>query len=431
MHAKMVGKSMSGNSVKNFLMLQGGANPFFKVLGAELQALGYGVQRINFCGGDWLFWHGADTIDYRGSQEAFGEFLIGYAKNKGFTDLIVFGDVRPLHKVAIAWACANNVRVHVMDEGHMRPHWLTFERGGTNGLSPIPSDPKWHLETARELTSQDAPEKVGGGMHLRIRYDILYNVANTLMLWRYPNYRTHRPYNIYVDYWSWIKRLIHIRADAQGANVDIDKLIKSAQPFYLFALQLDTDTQIRVHSKFGGVPGSISAVIEDFAANAPPDTVLCIKNHPLDNAMINYRRLVADQARRLGIEERVVYVDGGDLNALIQKCLGVVLVNSTTGMSALDQGKPLIALGSAIFDMEGLTFQGSLKDFWTALQPPNKSLFRKFCEVLLATSLINGNLYSDRGVAVGVKAAIKMLARDTAPFEGAPKPNRPRDPGRV
>jgi len=313
----------------------------------------------------------------------------------------------------------------------MRPHWLTLERSGINGFSQIPSDPKWHLKTAKTLAPQDAYEKVGGGVRLRVRNDILYNVANMLMFWRYPNYRTHRPYNIYVDYWSWIKRLTHIRADGQRANADIEKLIKSTRPFYLFALQLDTDSQIRVHSKFGGVPGSISAVIEDFAANAPPDAVLCIKNHPLDNAMINYRRLVADQSRTLGIEDRVVYVDGGDLNVLIQQCLGVVLVNSTTGMSVLGQGKPLIALGAAIFDMEGLTFQGRLKDFWTALQPPDKSLFRQFCEVLRETSLINGNLYSDRGIAVGVKAAIKMLTRDTAPFEGAPKPNHPRDPGRV
>lgn len=412
-------------------MLQGSANPFFNVLGAELKALGHGVLRINFCGGDWLFWHGVDTIDYRGTQETFGDFLADFTEDKGFTDLVVFGDLRPIHQIAIAWACANHVRVHVMEEGLMRPHWLTLERDGINGFSQIPNDPKWHLEAAKTLAPQEAPEKVGGGMRLRIRNDILYNVANKLMFWRYPNYRTHRPYNIYVDYWSWIKRLTHIRADGKRAHIDIEKLVQSAKPFYLFALQLDTDTQIRVHSKFGGVLGSIVAVIEDFAANAPSDTVLCIKNHPLDNAMINYRRQIADQSRTLGIEDRVLYVDGGDLNVLTQQCRGVVLINSTTGMLALDQGKPLIALGSAIFDLEGLTFQGTLKDFWTKLQPPNQSLFLQFCEVLRATSLINGNFYSDRGIIVGVKAAIEMLTRDTAPFDGAPKPNRPRDPGRV
>lgn len=417
--------------MKNFLMLQGSANPFFKAMGTALKALGHGVQRINFCGGDWLFWHGADTIGYHGPQDAFDGFLSDFSKDKGFSDLVVFGDLRPVHQIAIAWARENHVRVHVMEEGYMRPHWLTLEQNGINGLSPVPSDPKWYSENAKTLEDGPAIIEVGGSMRLRILNDILYNVANTLMFWRYPNFRTHRPYNVYIDYWSWIKRLTHIRRDGERARIDIGHLIKSKRPYFLFALQLNTDTQVRVHSQFASVPESISVVIENFATNAPSATVLCIKNHPLDNAMIDYGRLIADQARALKIEDRVLYADGGDLHQLINHTEGVVLVNSTTGMSALTQNKPLIALGAAIFDMEGLTFQGPLKDFWSAPQLPNSDLFRQFCDVLCTTSLINGNLYTKRGIEVGVAAAIKALDCDNHLFDNAPKPTRPSDPGRV
>jgi capsular polysaccharide export protein len=38
---------------------------------------------------------------------------------------------------------------------------------------------------------------------------------------------------------------------------------------------------------------------------------------------------------------------------------GVVTVNSTAGLQALREGKPVVALGRALYDMPGLTFQGA------------------------------------------------------------------------
>ena len=38
-----------------------------------------------------------------------------------------------------------------VEEGYVRPDWVTFEAGGVNGHSTLPRDPQWYLETAASL----------------------------------------------------------------------------------------------------------------------------------------------------------------------------------------------------------------------------------------------------------------------------------------
>ena len=47
---------------KEFLFLQGLAGPFFSHLGEALAEVGNGVHRINFNGGDKLYWNAAPEL---------------------------------------------------------------------------------------------------------------------------------------------------------------------------------------------------------------------------------------------------------------------------------------------------------------------------------------------------------------------------------
>ena len=53
------------------------------------------------------------------------------------------------------------------------------------------------------------------------------------------------------------------------------------------------------------------------------------------------------------------------------------------------------ACGSAIYDMEGLTFQGSLDDFWKAARSavPDRGLYIRFRNYVIEHSQLNGNYY--------------------------------------
>jgi hypothetical protein len=54
---------------------------------------------------------------------------------------------------------------------------------------------------------------------------------------------------------------------------------------------------------------------------------------------------------RLGVERRVRYVCDVHLPSLLKKSLGLITINSTTGLQALFHAKPVKVMGSAIYDI--------------------------------------------------------------------------------
>jgi capsular polysaccharide export protein len=126
---------------RSFLFLQGLASRFFERLGAALAERGHPVRRINFNGGDRVFWRLPGAVDYRGNLHDWPSFLDRLLVEYQVTDIILFGDCRPLHRLAIPLARARSVRVHVVEEGYLRPGWISFEEGGVNANSPLPRDP--------------------------------------------------------------------------------------------------------------------------------------------------------------------------------------------------------------------------------------------------------------------------------------------------
>ena len=73
-----------------------------------------------------------------------------------------------------------------------------------------------------------------------------------------------------------------------------------------------------------------------------------------------------------------------------------------------------MAVGDAIYDMPGLTFQGRLDEFWSAARPPDPTLFDAFRRVLAARVLIPGSFFNNAGIESAVAAAIDRIEA-TAP----------------
>lgn len=134
--------------------------------------------------------------------------------------------------------------------------------------------------------------------------------------------------------------------------------------------------------------------MHSFAIHAPRDTYLLIKHHPEDRGRKDYKNYITREARKLGIEQRVITIYDLHLPACLKNTIGTVTINSTVGISSLYHGKPTITLGNAIYDIEGLTCRGmSLDDFWTKYKTPNKELFKNFKRYLIKTTQLNGSFY--------------------------------------
>ena len=395
-------------SPATFLFLQGLASTFFSDLGRTLASRGHRVRRINFCPGDWLFWRG-DADHYRGTRPGWQAWLDAYVATHGVTDIVLFGDCRPYHVVARAVAVERGLRVHVFEEGYIRPNWITCELGGVNGYSTLPKTAETVRALARRLPQPGRAMPSTGDMALRSIWDVGYNVANVCFPYLYPRFRSHRPTHIAMEYAGWIKKFSRrgrTRREAARCNEIYNAV---GCDYFLLPLQLDSDYQIRVHSPFLGVEGFMDRVIKSFAEASQAPTRLLVKLHPLDAGLINWRKFARASARRHGVSERLDFIDGGELPSLIAGARGVVIVNSTVGMLSLEMGRPTMALGTAIYNMPGLTHQGDIDGFWTAPTAPDLGLMADFRRVVLHRTQVNGGYFSKSAIVRAVAATVPRL----------------------
>jgi capsular polysaccharide export protein len=399
---------------RTFLFLQGLSTPFFARLADSLTERGHGVERINLCGGDRVFWPRLGAVDYRGRFADWRGFLGAFLHERGVSDLILFGDCRPYHRVAVDLARARGISVHVFEEGYFRPDWITLERDGTNGHSQLPREAKTYLlEAARieaTVESGDAPPRaVGGGIARRVRWEILNQISTLLLAPLYPHYKRHRSHHPVREMCGWLKRLAKRPFERRYAE-RLSRYLERERPrYYLLPLQLETDYQIRRHSRFKSMAHVMEVVLESFARGAPKHSLLLIKLHPLDNGLADFRRQARRIAQRLKLGERVLVMDGGHLPSLISRTQGVVVVNSTSGLSALHYGKPVTVLGHAIFNLAGLTFKGPLDRFWRRGRAPDAELFRAFKRVVVSKAQLNGSFFTPEGIDLAVAGTLDRM----------------------
>lgn len=398
---------------RSVLLLQGLMGPLFRALGKGLMARGHVVHKVNFNGGDRAFWRLPGGIDYRGTLADWPAALRAIIQRHNVTDVMLFGDCRDHHVEAKAVCRELGVRVFVFEEGYVRPDWVTMEEGGVNGNSSLPRDPAWYRQTAAALPPVPPHSRVLSSFRRRALEGLAYNAADVLSRWHYPHWNNHRPWHPLVEGMGWLRKLWR-KSDREAAGRALmARLAAGGAPYVLFPLQLDSDAQIRIHSPFVGIADALKTVIQSFAAHAPADLRLLVKEHPLDNGVRDWAQETADIARKFKVADRVDYLVGGDIEAIAAAARGMVTINSTTGTLGLALGVPVVVLGHAIYDLPDITCQNGLDDFWANPTPPDAQSFAAFRRVLIDRCLIPGGFFSGEALDRVVKHAI-------ARFEGVP-----------
>jgi capsular polysaccharide export protein len=393
----------------SYLFLQGPASPFFTRLAAALRDRGHQVWRINFNGGDRAFWRHPGAIDYLDNENNFSAFLTRQFTHWSITDIVLLGDCRPLHKLAIEAAKFFGVKTHIFEEGYIRPNWITLEHSGVNGFSSLPRDIDSFLAAASRLGAELPSVELPSKLSHRAFDDVVYSFSTMLMKWRYPNYKRHWPYGQLEEYWYGGRRLFARTINNRSRERAIAEIINREPEYYVFPMQVDVDSQIIFHSQFNGQADVIKSVIKSFALNAPQHSTLVITEHPLETSPTNWRRLVTEQAAAFDVTSRVCFFAGGSPKELLEKGRGIVVVNSTTGHQGLELGVPVIALSPAVFNLTGVTFQGGLDRFWTESRPANLNWINAFRRVIIDRTQLNGGFFSKTGIATAIANAIPRM----------------------
>lgn len=399
-------------SFRVFLFLQGPNCGFFSGLAGRLMDAGHRCLRINLCFADWFFWRRKGAFNYRGSLENWPEFLEKFLKEQGVSDVLLLGEQRAYHQAAVRTARRHGARVYVVEWGYLRPDWITLEKEGMSGASLFPKDPDKIRGLAARCGDPDFRRLYPDAFWRVALHGVFADCYTWILHFLYPGYRTHllaNPVLLYIRagwrIWKAKRRERETRREFTRLRSESRKGLR----YFLFPMQIEMDFQIRAYSKFSGMEEVLDLVIGSFARNAAKNQRLLIKLHPLDPGLKNWRNIVRLAAEKAGVPERVFFFDGGSFDVMVKSCEGVVTVNSTAAISALQNGKPVKILGSAVYDVRGLVDLKPLDDFWRAPEAPNPALVRDFIRAVAGCIQIKGGFFSKAGMHAAVAGAGKRI----------------------
>lgn len=383
---------MAELSGRHLLLLQGPAGPFFARVAQQLRRAGAQITKVNFNGGEDLYYPGPDVVRFAGRLEDWPPFFEQLARARQADGVALFGDCRPVHQLAIERARALDLDVFVFEEGYLRPDFVTLERDGVNGHSRMPRDPAVYDQMP--VAPEPARQRVQNAFLKSALHTVTYACAASLARRRYPHYRHHRDIRPLPQARLWLggglRRVIHTVRDRELRR----RLVAGDLPPYFFVpLQVHLDSQLS-HSPYTTLHEFIDEVVTTFAAHAPGDHWLVLKLHPMDRPYSDYGPQLARLRRQLGLGERLRYADIIDLPLALRRARGTIVINSTVGLSSLVHGTPVKCLGRAVYDLPGLTHQGTLAEFFSQPQAVDVNLHRRFRSWLLEHNQLNGSVWS-------------------------------------
>ncbi|WP_241963268.1 capsule biosynthesis protein [Paracoccus suum] len=403
-----------------FLLLQGPHGPFFDRLGRLLRAADAQVWRVGFNAGDAFFWTDpGHYIPHTEPVENWPAHLERLIVEKGVTDLVLYGDVRPVHAAARSAAAEHGLTLHVFEEGYLRPFWITYERGGSNGHSRLMELDLTEMRRAMRGRRGDMgrPPAHWGDMRQHKFYGALYHALILVANREYPAFRSHRSIPVLREFRLHLRRFLSTPYVAAARALAEARVRRGGFPYDLVLMQLEHDASFQAHSPFTTAAEFTGLVIEAFARSAPRHHHIVFKAHPLEDDRGSIRATIAAQAEAHGVGHRVHFIHGGKLAPLVAQARAAITVNSTAAQQALWRGVPVLALGRAVFDKPGLVSTQSLDDFMVNPERPDGRAYRAYRDYLLETSQVPGGFYARHSRAAALRLVVDMMLAPEDPYD--------------
>lgn len=179
----MVKRGIKSFSGKHVLLLQGPLGPFFRRLGRDLEESGARVSKINFNGGDWLFYPRRSET-YRGRMEDWPEYLSQILTEWKIDVVLMCGDCRPIHRYVRQQTERLGIELGVFEEGYLRPNYITLEQSGANDYSSLPRSADFYLKQSGDDVA--TPLQVGKVFWHAALWALLYYIASSLLRPLFP-----------------------------------------------------------------------------------------------------------------------------------------------------------------------------------------------------------------------------------------------------
>ncbi|SHG83606.1 capsular polysaccharide export protein [Cognatiyoonia sediminum] len=426
---------VTDQTLRHFLFLQGPHGPFFSQLAKMLQRTSAKTSRIGFNAGDRAFWRDKGSFTaFQNPHADWPAFLEDYVESEKVTDIVLYGDVRPIHAEALAMARTKGIRAHTFEEGYLRPYWVTYERGGTNGHSRLMRMSVAEMSAKLDQSDADTetPPAHWGDMRQHIFYSAIYHWFLLAFRGRYENYQGHRKQPLSVETLAYTKRLVLMPFFAVDRWQATQRIRMGGYPYHLALLQLEHDASFQAHSTLKDNEEFIDILMQGFAEGAPAHHHLVFKAHPLEAERVPLKQVIRNLSAKHSIKDRVHYVRGGKLAQILDHAKSAVTVNSTSAQQALWRGMPLKTFGTSVYAKPEFTSQQPLAEFFNQPSAPNLDGYKAYRKYLLSTCQVPGGYYSRKGRRQLLREVVDMMLSATDPYDALRQSDdTPRHPLRV
>ncbi|UVK48513.1 hypothetical protein BPNPMPFG_007897 (plasmid) [Mesorhizobium sp. AR07] len=330
---------------------------------------------------------------------------------------VVFGVDRYRHKIFFDALRARNVPVLCLEEGYIRPGFVTCEWNGSHHHSPLRMSP--NVERRDHLDLSDVMEPDEGCCHgLR---QTLFAIAQILWLRAFipiMGGTWHRKRRLAKEAlcWplGWMRRALHRRSDARVLR----ELVKAGTPYRVVALQVHDDANLVANGEGWRVETMIKELLAAFSHHAPPEEHLLFKIHPLDAGHLDHRSIVANSLSCHVNAKRVHVVCDVPLGEAVKASSGLITINSTSGLSGLHHGVQTDILGQAFYEGNGLARHcRDLMKIWTSPHSPDPRSVATLRMRIYTHAVIPGSFY---GAGAMERLAWRVASRLTT---GLPRPS--------
>lgn len=340
----------------NVLLLQGPVGNFFYEFSKYISKQNATVFKINFSLAEEFFYKKNKNVTfYKDTLMEWPSFFVKFIKQNSINKVYILNDSRPYHEPIVDLCIKYKIDLYVFEDGYFRPGYITLEPYGVNGNSHINKFALNEFDNVMDI--KELNFKLQNKFISRVKFSLISNL-NFIFC---SNYSSYRPLNSYY----WAKRLIKsyliFFISFCKDSITFKMLKKSNKKKFFVPLQVFDDTQIRFHSSYESNFDFIDEIFNQIEKINRENFIIMFKQHPGDRGQINYKKYIQKKIKKNNLSANISFSVVTPVKKFIEICDGVILINSTSGIESLREGKEVLVKGNAIYG--SMCHRNEIKDF--------------------------------------------------------------------
>lgn len=386
---------------RRILLLQGPVGPFFRKLQRSLEARGADVTRVLFNSGDVLFAPQTGTVRFHGGLDDWRDWMRNRIADHRPDIIIVFGAKRPPHRIARELAEEAGIKVFCLEEGYLRSGYVTCELGGNNDLSPVCG----RVPDPDEEVVAPSSAKIGSSFRVMSWWGFLYFTTRIFFTPKSDEQLIHRPLRgAFTEAAFWGRNILRLATTKWLEAARVRQLTRTFDDdYFLVPLQMPSDSQMGAAARGWNIERLVDATLRAFGKTRTASR-LVFKLHPLDGHARTREARIREMAEAHGLTDRIAIVHSGSIAQLSIHSRGMILINSTSGMTAIHHGTPLLVMGEAVFRHPSLVHCGNddadIEAFMTDQLVADEETRRRYEDFLAREALAPGDYYGRKGMKI-------------------------------